>query len=162
MNHINIKKFPSNKHFLLTKEGLDELKSELDSLRRERFVLCNELRMLDPDERKDHILSTDAIKMLEINEAEVEKIAEVLQNSQTLDKDENPSDVRLGSTVNLRFGKHEVEYMLVDSIEANPSAHKISEKSPLGRALLGRHINEYIRFKAPRGKIYRYKLEYIA
>ena len=162
MNHINIKQFPSNKHFLLTKEGLDELKSELDSLRRERYSLCNELRMLDPDEKKDHILSTDAIKMLEINEAEVEKIAEVLQNSQTLDKDDNPSDVHIGSTVNLRFGNHTVEYKLVDSIEANPSAHKISEKSPLGRALLGRHTHDSIRFRAPKGKVYRYKLEYIA
>lgn len=161
MNHINIKQFPSNKHYFLTKQGLDELKAELDNLRKERYSVCNELRILDADEKKDHILSTDAIKMLEINESEVSKIADILLNSREIDKDENPSDVHIGSTVNLRFGQHTVEYTLVDSIEADPSAYKISEKSPLGRALLGRHVHESIRFKAPKGKVYRYKLDYI-
>lgn len=162
MSHINIKRIPSNKQYFLTKQGLDELKAELDNLRKERYSVCEELRMLDSDEKKDHILSTDAIKMLEINEAEVDQIADILLNSRELDKDENPSDVHIGSTVNLRFGQHTVEYTLVDSIEADPSANKISEKSPLGRALLGKHIHESIRFKAPKGKIYRYKLEFIA
>ena len=162
MRRINIKKFPSNKHFLLTKEGLDNLKSELDSLRKERYEICDGLRSLDPDEKKDYIFSTDAIKMLQLNENEVDEIADILLNSRTIDKDENPSDVRLGSTVNLRFGNHTVEYTLVDTIEADPSANKISEKSPLGQALLGRHAHEDISFKAPKGKEYRYKLEFIA
>jgi transcription elongation factor GreA len=162
MNRINIKKFPSNKNFLLTKEGLDNLKAELDSLRKERYAICEELRSLDADEKQDHILSTDAIKMLQLNESEVNTISDVLLRSKVITKDENPSDVKLGSTVKLRFGDHTVEYTLVDTIEADPSVNKISEKSPLGLALLGRHAHEHIRFMAPKGKVYRYKLEYIA
>lgn len=162
MSQTNIKQFPSNKHLLLTKEGLDELRAKLDNLRKERYVLCNELRDIDPDERVDHIMSTDAIKMLELNEAEVSRIADVLQNSAIIAKDEHPSDVRIGSTVNLRFGNHTVEYTLVDPIEADPSANKISEKSPLGSALIGKKAHEHISFVAPRGMVYSYQLDYIA
>lgn len=161
MSRINIKQFPSNKHFFLTKEGLDELKAKLDALREERYRLCNQLRMMDPDEKVDHILSTDAIKKLEMNEKEVAKLADILLNAKTFSKNEKTSDVRVGSTVNLRFGDQTVAYTLVDPIEADPSANKISEDSPLGRALLGKKAHQKIRFVAPRGKVYSYKLEFI-
>ena len=162
MRQKSIKQLPSNKHLLLTKEGLDELRAKLDNLRKVRYELCNDLRNIEPNERTDHIMSTDAVKMLEINEAEVSKIADVLSNAQAITKDEHPSDVKIGSTVNLRFGDHTVEYTLVHPIEADPSAHKISEKSPLGSALIGKKPHEHISFVAPKGIVYNYQLDYIA
>ena len=158
---FNHKYFPSNKHTYLTKEGLDELKSKLDELRTERFDVCDQLRKMDSKEKFEHILSTDAIKMLQMNESEVTKISEVLNNAVTVNGN-NKSDIQLGSRVDLKFGNNTLEFMLVDSIEADPSNHKISDKSPLGKALLSKKTKETVKLLSPRGKEYFYKVLHIA
>ena len=157
MKYLNIQKFKfsSNKHVYLTKEGIDSLKKRLDTLSKERFDICNRLRQMDPKEKAEYILSADEIKMLEVQENEVEKISEVLQNARLLPKHLHKDDVRLGSTVNLRLGGDILEYTLVDSIEADPSAKKISNESPLGRALIGHKAHEMVQVVSPRGRQYK-------
>ncbi|HVZ58997.1 MAG TPA: transcription elongation factor GreA [Patescibacteria group bacterium] len=61
--------------------------------------------------------------------------------------------VELGSTVVLFDGSKEVTYQIVGGEESNPSQGSISYKSPLGKALLGKKINEKVQFHAPVGII---------
>lgn len=156
------KYFPSNKKTYLTKEGLDDLKNKLDQLRNERFEICNRLRKMDPKEKAEYMLANDEIKMLEMNEAEVNKISNILQNAVLVTKTSNPVDVQLGSTVSLRFGDRVIKYTLVSPIEANPFDNKISGESPLGRMLLGRRVHEKFRIRTPKGKENGYEVLSIA
>lgn len=159
MNYINIRKyFPSNKHLYLTKDGLDRLKVKLDRLRQQRFAICSRLLQMDDKEKDEYILANDLIKVLEINEDDTYKIADVLQHAEPMIAKDHPYDVEVGSTVKLQFGDQTIQYMLVDSIEADPSANKISEQSPLGRALLGRKRREVVSVKTPRGDERSYKV----
>lgn len=152
MNIKYIKKyFPSNKHFYVTKEGLDGLRAQLDQLRKERHDVCNRLIGMDPKEKNDHILANDVIKMLEINEDDVMKIADVLQHAEVVAKTESTTDVKVGSTVDLQFEHQTLKYTLVSTIEADPSKNKISENSPLGKALLGKKEHETVAITTPKG-----------
>jgi len=162
MNYINIKYFPSNKHFYLTKKGLDEMKDRLDALRNERYSVCQHLRKMDPRERADYIFANDIIKKLDMNEAEVDRISEALQHSSVVTKEINSSSVKLGSIVNLRFEDRLVKYRLVETLEADPSHNKISEKSPLGRTLIGRKAHESVKFVTPIGKVFNCVVDSIA
>lgn len=158
MNIINIKLFPSNKHFLLTQDGLNDIKINLDSLRKERTNICNNLLKMDQKEKIEYILANDIIKLLEINEEKMMKISEIIQRSEIAEKDSNPTNVKIGSVVDLEFGDKTLKYTLVSTLEADPSANKISEKSPLGQALLGKQKSEIVKLITPKGLALRYKL----
>jgi transcription elongation factor GreA len=60
------------------------------------------------------------------------------------------SSVQLGSRVLLQDDDQKLEYMVVDPLEADPSEGKISHESPLGRALLGKVVNSWVKVVAPR------------
>ncbi|MBI4101322.1 GreA/GreB family elongation factor [Candidatus Microgenomates bacterium] len=59
--------------------------------------------------------------------------------------------VRLGSIVHFRERQKVLSYQIVDSIEAEPEAGKISYRSPIGRRLLGRKVNDIIKLALPSG-----------
>ncbi len=59
--------------------------------------------------------------------------------------------VRMGSRVRVRDEDGEEEFAVVAHIEADAIADRVSVESPLGRALLGRHVGERVRFRAPGG-----------
>jgi transcription elongation factor GreA len=158
MNYKNLKRFTSKEHFYLTKKGLDGLKEQLDQLRKEQVGLCKRLIGMDAKEREEYIISTDATNKLEVIESEVSKISDILQRADVIKSDKIHSSVELGSTVFLESGVKTINYTLVNSIEADPSANKISEDSPLGRALLGKKEQSVISVSTPRGDKYLYKV----
>jgi len=159
MNYKNIKKyFPSNKHLYITKDGLDKLKDKLDKLRKQRFAICSRLLQMDPVDKPDYILTNDTLKMLEINEQDATRITEVLLHAETVTPNTESNDIKLGSTVSLKFGNQTIEYMLVDSIEADPSVNKISAECPLGIALMGKRNHETVQIQTPRGENRKYKV----
>jgi transcription elongation GreA/GreB family factor len=59
--------------------------------------------------------------------------------------------VRIGSRVRVRDADGEDEFTLVPEHEADAHTRRLSADSPLGRALLGRHVGEHVRFRAPGG-----------
>ena len=158
MNYKNLKYFPSNKHFHLTKKGLDGLRKQLDQLRKDQRKTCQRLVNMDVKEKAEYIMSTDATSHLENIELQVEKITEILRKADILPNKKTRSSVELGSTVFLESGFQKVNYTLVNSIEADPSANKISESSPLGKALLGKKEHSTIKISTPRGKKFLYKV----
>ena len=157
MNYKKFKIFPSNKHFYLTKEGLDNLRTKLDGLYKERRRICERLMSMDDKEKVEYIESTNMINILEMMETEVAKITEILQRAVVASSSVH-SDVKLGSTVSLRSGRRTVKYILVNSIEADPSTNRISEESPLGKAIMGKKEKTMVRLSTPKGKQSFYKI----
>src|SRR5680860_700073 len=110
MNYQNIKHFPSNKQVLLTKKGLDKLKSQLDRLNSERTNICKRLQKMDKREKEEYITSTNAINLLEKNELEIMNISDILLNADVVVKNKKYSDVQIGSTVSLLSGDQKESY----------------------------------------------------
>jgi transcription elongation factor GreA len=85
-------------------------------------------------------------------EGRIEQINEILKNYIIVEKDTRKEKVDIGSRVVLRdmlAGKN-VEYEIVSSIESEPENGKISDESPLGRALLGQKIKDEINVRIPK------------
>jgi transcription elongation factor GreA len=59
--------------------------------------------------------------------------------------------IRIGSRVCVRDEDGDAEFRIVDPAEADPIAERVSADSPIGRALLGRHVGDLVRFRAPVG-----------
>ena len=161
MNYNFNKHFPSNKQLLLTKKGLDCLKVRLNRLNKERISMCKRLMKMNNSEREEYRLSTNAINILERNEAEITNIADILQRADVVEPKEYLG-VELGSTVSLEMGSQKKKYTVVDSIEADPSENKISLESPLGKALIGKKKQSDVYVSSPKGRDYHYKLLDIA
>jgi transcription elongation factor GreA len=83
----------------------------------------------------------------------------MIKNAEVILAQQSPSGlVRLGTKVTVQTQEGEVElYTIVGSAEANPSDGKISNESPIGKALLGRHVGEEVEVHAPAG-VFRLKI----
>ena len=145
----------------LTKEGEIELRRELRQLketRRPEFArkLKDAVAQGDLKENADY---HDAKEQLGFIEGRVQHIEYILQNAIIIDNSGPSDEVRIGSTVVIREEgtAEDEEYMIVGSAEANPVQRKISQKSPIGSALLGKRIGKKVKVETPGGEI-RFKI----
>ena len=148
----------------LTREGLDQIKVELDYLINEvRPLVAHELReaRIDKDFREN--APYDAAKQHQAHvEARIRELERILATATLIEESQPEDKVVIGSTVvlhDLAFDEM-VKYTLVSSSEADPKASKISVASPVGKALLDRSPGEVIEVAAPAG-IIRYRIERI-
>ena len=147
-----------NKEVILTPEGLVRLKEEIEHLstakRREvaeRIAHAREFGDIAENSEYDDAMNEQA--MLEHRIALLE---ERLVNSRVIEADEISTDVvGIGTKVRLRDldAKETLEYTIVGSAEANPAEHKLSNESPVGRAILGRKKGETVEVAVPRGSL---------
>jgi transcription elongation factor GreA len=144
-----------SKTIYLTEEGLADLKKELDELinikRPENIKAIKEARSLgDLSENADY----DAAKndQAEI-EGRIKKIEKMLENSAIIENS-SKDKVGLGSTVGIKYVDDETEmdeYKIVGSQEANPFASKISNESPIAKALLNKKAGDIVEVESPNG-----------
>ena len=135
---------------IISQEGYDKLKKELDertSVKRleiaARIESAKELG--DLSENAEYHSARDEQSALEVRAKEIERI---LLNAEIIST--NKSDkVRLGTTVVLKNDKEEVTYTLVGSVEANPLEGKISNESPIGKALIGKVVGDEVEIQLP-------------
>lgn len=147
------------KKTLLTKEGLKELQDELDELinvkRPANLKAIKEARALgDLSENADY----DAAKNDQAElEGRIKKIEKMLENYEIIEKKSNDV-VGLGSTVNIKYidDDEEDEYKIVGSQEADPFMSKISNESPIAKAILNRKVGDIVEVESPNGA---YKIE---
>ena len=147
------------KKTLLTKEGLKELQDELDELinvkRPANLKAIKEARALgDLSENADY----DAAKNDQAElEGRIKKIEKMLENYEIIEKKSNDV-VGLGSTVNIKYidDDEEDEYKIVGSQEADPFMSKISNESPIAKALLNKKVGDVVEVESPNGV---YKIE---
>jgi transcription elongation factor GreA len=87
-------------------------------------------------------------------EAKIAQLEEKLRSASVIDASELSTDeVRVGTTVHVKDEKtgKSVKYAIVGSAEANPSESKLSNESPVGRALIGHKRGETVEVAVPRG-----------
>jgi transcription elongation factor GreA len=141
---------------LLTQEGYDQLSSELSVLKDKQNHLITQIEeVAQPDESGEDGLATQLKEELEVVNDKIDNIEEALEMAQIItDTPGKKTIVQVGSVVKIRLsGKQEKEFSIVSHMESDPTQNKISDKSPLGLALIGRKINEEFEVDAPVGKI---------
>ena len=152
----------AEKKKILTYTGLRALETELENLkvvkRKEVATKIREAREQgDLSENAEYDAAKDEQRDIE---ARIEEIEKILKNVEVVDEDEIDLDkINVGCIVTLydvEF-EEEVEYKIVGSTEANSLAGKISNESPLGKALLGKTIGDDIQVEAQAG-IIEYKV----
>ena len=151
------------KDVLLTPEGLEKLKAEIEYLsndkRREVAERIKEAREFgDISENSEYDDAKNAQAMLESKIAQLE---ERIRAATVVDPSEISTDVvGVGSTVHVKdekTGKSQ-KFTIVGSAEANPKESKLSNESPVGRALIGRKRNDVVSVTVPRGPARKLKI----
>ena len=152
----------SEKEVLLTREGLQRLEKELEYLKtvRRREVAARIKQALEFGDISENSEYDDAKNEQAFVEGRIATIEKMLRNARVVDDSEaQAGHVGLGSRVRLKDLEtgEEVEYLLVGSAEANPLEYKISNESPVGRAILGQTVGTVVDVQAPDG-IIRYEI----
>ncbi|MBQ9024518.1 MAG: transcription elongation factor GreA [Bacilli bacterium] len=144
----------SKEEHFVTEEGLQELKNELEDLtvnvRPEVINAIKEARALgDLSENAEYHAAKDKQSQVESRIRELEYLIE----NATVIKEGDNSEVRIGSTVEIKYiDDDEVEeYKIVGSTEADPFENKISNSSPIAKAIIGKKVNDIASVESPNG-----------
>ena len=137
----------------LTAEGKKELEKELDELIKNRPAISERIATArsfgDLSENEEYSAARNEQKGAE---GRILEIQEILKNVKII-RGGSKSKVDLGATVSLDMGGRKVEYTVVGPTEANPLEGKISNESPIGKALLGHKAGETFEFNNKKIKI---------
>ena len=147
------------KQMLYTQDGYDRLVQELDYLKgekrkeiKEAIALARSFGDLSENAEYDEARNEQAK-----TEARISELEALIENAIVVDEDAiDTSIANLGSTVlvyNVE-AKEEIEYNIVGSIEADPFNNKISDQSPIGRAVVGNKEGATVTVETPGGTIH--------
>jgi transcription elongation factor GreA len=147
-------------NYQLTEAGYAQLKEELEELkgvkRKINLEALKEARSQgDLSENADYDAARDEQARIE---GRVKEIENILRHSEIIKENNRSKTITLGKTVILnlmRKGKvimENKEYTIVGNLEANPFLGKISNESPLGKALVGKKKGKIIDFKSESGQ----------
>ncbi len=151
------------KDVILTPEGLEKLRNELEHLstdkRREVAERIKEAREFgDITENAEYDDAKNEQAMLE---ARIAQVAEKLRMATVIEPEDLSTEVvQVGSVVHVKdekTGKSQ-KYTIVGSAEANPGENRLSNESPVGRALVGKKRNELVSVQVPRGPARKLKI----
>jgi transcription elongation factor GreA len=149
------------KEVLLTPEGYQRLKEEIEYLsterRREVAERIKQAREFgDISENSEYDDAKNEQMMLEHRIAQLE---DRLSNARVIDEEVATDVVGVGTRVRLEDidANETLEYFIVGSAEANPAEYKLSNESPVGKAIIGRRKGETVEVAAPRGAL-RFKI----
>jgi len=145
----------------LTQQGLDDLKKELDNLinvrRPENIIAIKEARSLgDLSENAEYDAARNEQAQIEARIKQLEKMLENVSIISEVSKD----TVGIGNTVSIKYvdDDEEDEYKIVGSQEADPFESKISNESPIARALFDHKVGDIVTVESPNGS---YEVEII-
>lgn len=140
--------------YKLTEAGFQNLKQELETLkdvdRKQNLEALKEARAQgDLSENADYDAARDEQARIE---ARIKEIENILKHSEII-RDSAARVIMIGKTVVVRFVSNgiEKEYTIVGHLEANPLQGKISNESPIGRALIGHKKGQTVTYKAETG-----------
>ena len=151
-----------NKEVILTQEGFDNLEKELEYLKTEKRAEISErikiaLGFGDLSENSEY---DEAKNAQAENEAKIAELESKIRHAKIIDESEiDTKTVQVGNTVKLldmEFNE-EVTYTIVGSTEVDLTQNRISNESPMGKALLGAKKNQTVEVQAPAGVI-KYKI----
>jgi transcription elongation factor GreA len=150
------------KEVILTSEGYKKLQEEIEYLsndkRREvadRIRIAREFGDISENAEYDDAKNEQALL-----EHRIATLEERLRDAKVINKKDVAKDVvSVGSKVRLRDvgARQTVEYHIVGSAEANPAENKLSNESPVGKAIIGHKKGDTVEVVAPRGSM-KYKI----
>ncbi|MBO4413875.1 MAG: transcription elongation factor GreA [Clostridia bacterium] len=146
------------KEIVVTEDGLRKLHEEIDdrrSAKRREIVeaIRAALSFGDISENSEYDEAKDEQAK---NEARIAELEEILKNVRVVPTSEISTEtVGIGTAVKVfdEEFEEEIEYQIVGSNEANPIVNKISDRSPIGKALLGRSVGDVALVSAPAGTL---------
>ncbi len=147
---------------LLTADGLEKLKRELETVRGRRGEAAERLKEAfqpgDIEDNPEYEAAKEEVNLLDLRIYELEELigrAEVIV-------DHRSDVVGPGCTIEVEDGNGDREtYQLVGAVESDPAAGKISLESPVGKALIGRRLGAVVTVPVPDGSV-RLKLTKIS
>ena len=139
----------------ITKQGLKDLKKELDELvnvKRPKLVerLANARSQGDLSENSDY---QNAKEELDFLDGRISELENVIHNAEVVSGKNNNGEIAVGAEVTLKIQNEKHVYYIVGEWEADPTSKKISHISPLGQALVGKKVGEKVEVEAPAGKV---------
>lgn len=145
------------KQVLLTPEGLKRYEEELALYENEkRHEVAERIKVAisfgDISENSEY---EDAKNEQAFIEGKIAELKKKLTNVKIIEDNADEDEVGIGSKVlleDLEY-KEQMEYTIVGSMEADPDQHKISNESPVGKAVIGNKIGETVKVETPSGPI---------
>ena len=141
------------KSVALTAEGKKELEQELDELIKGRPAIAERIATArafgDLSENEEYSSARNEQKMAETRILEIQEILKSAKIIKAVKRD----SAALGSTVVLDMGGRKVTYTLVGATEANPLEGKISNESPIGKAVMGKKAGDSFDFNGKTVKL---------
>lgn len=153
----------SDKEVILTQDGLKKLEDELEMLKSvKRREVAERIKVAigygDISENSEY---EDAKNEQAFIEGRIITLEKLLRNARIINSDEIVTNiVSIGATViveDMEFGDT-MEYTIVGSAESNPSQNKISNESPVGKAILGKQKGTTVDVSVPAGGVIQYKI----
>ncbi len=140
----------------VSKEKIEELKETLRILKTEKRIdIADRLkRAKEFGDLSENFEYAQAKEDQEKVEREILQLEDLVKNSQIITKPRNKNIVSVGLTITLQTDqKKNCTFTIVGSQEADPSANKISNISPIGKELIGKKVGDHIQVKTPKGTI---------
>jgi transcription elongation factor GreA len=131
---------------ILTKEGLEKLKKEYENLtdvkRKEVTARISKAREYgDINENSEYDTAREEQSFIE---GRILELQEILRSAQVVSSEEKAGAVQIGSKVKVEVEGDSDEFVIVSSVEADPMRGKISNESPVGKALLGAQVGDVV------------------
>lgn len=138
----------------ISKEGLGQIKRELEELKLKRQEIAERLEeakaLGDLSENTEYLQAKESQAF---NEGKIQELEELLKNAVVINNHTGNSVVQIGGTVEVSNQGEKHIFTIVGSEEAKPSEGKISNESPLGRSFLGHKAGETVEVETPRGRM---------
>jgi len=147
------------KRYYLTKEGLEKIKKEYEDLKQIKFAKTkgDVPRVLQSEDlNAEYLAFQEDIGFLDSRITELEHILKNTEMIKNPHKDKQNA-IGLGATVLVDVNGQSDEFTIIGTLEANPVLGKISNESPVGRALLGHKIGEEVAVSSPVKTVYKIK-----
>ena len=148
----------TDKPVFLTPEGLKKLQDELDYLETEKRaqVAARIQSAKDEGDISENAEYDDAKQEQAFVEGRIMTVRAMIGNAQVIEERGPSEEVHLGSRVTVKDDgvSSPAVYFIVGSAEADPTHGRISNESPIGRALIGQRVSSVISYQAPEGEIH--------
>lgn len=143
----------NNKPAYLSKDGLEKLREELDEMvnvrRAEVATRIHEAK--EHGDITENAEYEDAKNEQAFVEGRIQALSALIKNAVVIDENHSTTHVQIGSTVTLQSQDGKESFTIVGSAEAAPAEGRISNESPVGRALLGKKKGESVVVTVPAG-----------
>jgi transcription elongation factor GreA len=147
----------SDKKYYLTKDGLEKIKKDYKELKKQRK---EKLRFEAPEMSYSEDTDSEYLtfkKDLSILEERISRLEEAIRSAEIIEVPANCKEIRLGAEVVIDVKGKEEKIVLVGTMEADPVSGKISNESPIGKALFGHREGDFVTIPSKKNTIYKIK-----